>query len=80
MAYLVHMNNPLKPLGEVVRVALNDAGLSENTASKRSGIPRQTLRRRLVTGDFKYGELCEVADILNTTPEDLLAKARRSAA
>lgn len=74
------MSNPLKPLGEVVRVALNDAGLSENTASKRSGIPRQTLRRRLVTGDFKYGELCEVADILNTTPEDLLIKARGTAA
>lgn len=74
------MNTPLIHLGEVVAVALNDAGLSENTASIRSGIARQTLRRRLVTGDFKYGELCKIADLLKTTPDALVIKARQAAA
>jgi lambda repressor-like predicted transcriptional regulator len=73
------MSNPL-PLGEVVRVTLTSAGISENTASIQSGIPRQTLRRRLVTGDFKYGELQQVARVLNTTPAELLARAEGKAA
>ena len=72
--------SPLNYLGEVVTVALNDADLSENVASIRSGIPRQTLRRRLITGDFKYGELQQIAGILNTTPAELLARAERGAA
>ena len=72
--------NPLNDLAEVVRVALNDADLSENTASILSGIPRQTLRRRLVTGDFKYGELQLVAGILDTTPAALLTRAEKRAA
>lgn len=74
------MSNPLNSLAEVVRVALTDADLSENTASILSGIPRQTLRRRLVTGDFKYGELQQVAGILGTTPAELLARAEQRAA
>ena len=74
------MSNPLTPLAQVVRIALNDADLSENTASIRSGIPRQTLRRRLVTGDFKYGELQQIAGVLNTTPAELMARAEKSAA
>jgi len=74
------MSNPLTPLAQVVRLALNDADLSENTASILSGIPRQTLRRRLVTGDFKYGELQQVATILDTTPAALVALAEQAAA
>ena len=74
------MSNPLTPLAQVVRIALNDADLSENTASIRSGIPRQTLRRRLVTGDFKYGELQQIAGVLNTTPAELMARAEGRAA
>ena len=80
VVYGVHMNNPLIHLGEVVTVALNHAGLSENTASKRSGIPRQTLRRRLITGDFKHGELWQIATLLDTTPADLMARAEKRAA
>lgn len=74
------MSNPLTPLAEVVRIALNDAGISENAASIQSGIPRQTLRRRLVTGDFTYGELWKVADLLKTTPAKLQATAEKRAA
>ena len=74
------MNNPLNRLAEVVRVALNDAGYSENTASERAGISRSTLKRRLVTGDFTYGELWKVADLLNTTPAKLQALAEKDAA
>ena len=78
-ATVAHMNNPLKPLAEVVRVALNEAGHSENIASELTGIPRSTLKRRLVTGDFTYGELWKIADLLNTTPAKLNARAERAA-
>jgi len=74
------MNNPLTPLARVVNVALNDAGLSENAASERTGIPRSTLKRRLITGDFTYGELWKVADVLKTTPAKLHALAEERAA
>jgi lambda repressor-like predicted transcriptional regulator len=74
------MNNPLNTLAEVVRVALNDAGYSENTASERTGIPRSTLKRRLKTGDFTYGEMWKVADLLNTTPAKLQSRAEKRAA
>jgi lambda repressor-like predicted transcriptional regulator len=74
------MNNPLTRLAEVVNVALNDAGLSENAASKRTGIPRSTLKSRLVTGNFRYGELWAIADVLQTTPSKLQAQAEKRAA
>lgn len=74
------MNNPLTRLAEVVTVALNDAAISENAASERTGIPRSTLKRRLVTGDFTLGELCKVADLLGTTHIELQARAEKSAA
>jgi len=74
------MNNPLTPLAQVVTVALNDAGLSENTTAKRTGIPRSTLRRRLMTGDFHYEtELWPVARLLSTTPSALVALAEDAA-
>jgi predicted transcriptional regulator len=74
------MSKPTERLGEVVRTALDAAGISENTASQRSGIPRETLRRRLVTGDFKFGELHRIAEVLSTTPADLVALTREDAA
>lgn len=80
VVYVVHMDSPLTRLAAVVSVALNDAGLSENTASERAGIPRSTLKRRLVTGDFTYGELWKVADLLETTPAKLQAEAEGRAA
>lgn len=73
------MSNPL-PLGEVVRAALADAGISENAASVQSAIPRETLRRRIITGDFRYGELQKVAVVLGTTAAELLARAEERAA
>ena len=73
------MSNPL-PLGQVVRAALADAGISENAASVQSGIPRETLRRRVITGDFRYGELQKVALVLNTTAVELMARAEGRAA
>ena len=75
------MDNPLTPLAQVVRVSLKAAGISENAASTRSGIPRTTLRSRLVTGDFKYeSELWPIARLLGTTPSELQAKAEGRAA
>ena len=75
------MDTPLNPLAEVVRAALNGAGISENAASIRSGIPRTTLRSRLVTGDFKYEtELWPIARLLNTTPSKLQTLAEKRAA
>jgi lambda repressor-like predicted transcriptional regulator len=74
------MSNPLHPLAEVVGAALGAAGISQNAASIQSGIPRETLRRRLVTGDFKYGELCRIAEVLNTTPGALATEAQERAA
>jgi hypothetical protein len=61
-------------------MALTEAGLSENSAAILAGIPRQTFRRRLVTGDFTFGELGRVANILGTTASRLVALAEKSAA
>jgi lambda repressor-like predicted transcriptional regulator len=77
---VTRMSNPTAPLAEVVAAALKDAGLSDNAAATRSGIPRETLRRRLVTGDFKHGELWRIAEVLDTTPAALVAQAEKRAA
>jgi lambda repressor-like predicted transcriptional regulator len=74
------MSNPLTPLARVVAAALDDKGISVNGASIQSGIPRETLRRRLVTGDFKHGELWRIAEVLDTTPASLVAQAEKRAA
>lgn len=74
------MNTPLTRLAEVVTADLNAAGISENSASERTGIARSTLKRRLTTGDFTYGELWKIADLLQTTPAKIQARAEQVAA
>lgn len=74
------MAKPLTPLADEVRAALTAAGLSENAAAQLSAIPRTTLKRRLVVGDFTYGELWSLADILKTTPAKIVARAEKRAA
>lgn len=69
------MNTPTKALGEVVASALVEAGLTPNKAARRSGIPRSTLERRLVTGDFKYSELEQVASLLGVATSELTRRA-----
>jgi hypothetical protein len=70
-------NPPLTRLARVVVDEMSQVGLSENAVSKSTAIPRSTLKRRLLTGDFTHGELWAVARLLDTTPADLMARAEQ---
>lgn len=72
--------HPLNTLGEVVAEALRQEGISENDASLRTGISRQTLRRRLRGGGFKDTELFAVARLLELPASELVARAEQVAA
>jgi hypothetical protein len=68
---------PLTRLARVVVDEMSQAGLSENAVAQRTAIPRSTLKRRLVSGDFTHAELWAVANLLDTTPADLMARAEQ---
>ena len=74
------MSTPTLRLGEVVAEAMHKAGISENQASLRTGISRQTLRRRLAAGNFTATELATIAAVLDTRASRLFALAEEKAA
>lgn len=64
-------------VGPIVAEALAGAGLSEREAAERANIPRSTLKRHLVDGDFTVPQLIRVARVLGTRGSVLLDRAER---
>jgi hypothetical protein len=62
-------------VAEAVKQAMADANQSELSLSEASGIPRVTLRRRLLAGNFTVSELSAIARVLGTTVADLIEPA-----
>ena len=75
VAYCVHMTPP-STLAAVVTMALTEAGLSEDTAADLTSIRASKFH----TGDFTYGELWKIADLLHTTPARIQARAEQVSA
>jgi hypothetical protein len=71
------MDDRLARLAAVAASALEEVGISEHRAAELTGIPRPTLERRLVTGDFTISELAAVADVVGATMSALLARAEQ---
>lgn len=57
-----------------------DGSLKAREAQRAVKIPRNTLRRRIESGDFTVPELDKIATAAGTTSEELVAKARGAAA
>jgi DNA invertase Pin-like site-specific DNA recombinase len=74
------MSNPTPRIGEVIAEAMREAGISENEAALKTGISRQTLRRRLNAGGIKDTEIYPLAALLNTSASRLYALAEERAA
>lgn len=65
-------------LAEVVRDALHDAGIPQREASQRSGIPINTLSRRLTgKSPLTISELAELADIAGRSLTSLIAEVEQ---
>lgn len=62
-------------VAEVVIEKLREQDRTQVQLSELSGIPRTTLQRRLLDGDFTVSELSRVASVLGTTPDAILAAA-----
>lgn len=77
-ASVAHMSS--NHLGTVVSSEMAARGISENQASFDTGISRQTLRRRIASGEFTVRELHAVARILDTTAADLLQRTEGAVA
>lgn len=74
-------------LAEEVRDLLAQHGMltpdgmrSSRQAATRTGIPRSTLDRLLVSGDFTMGQLELLERAFGVKPETLVARARKRAA
>lgn len=72
-------NPPTQQLGAVIAAEMRAAGISESRAALESGISRQTLRRRLASGDFTSRELISLAAVLNVPASRLMARAESAA-
>jgi len=59
-------------LASKVRQAMKDAGISDSALARTTGIPRPTLRRKVLgERDFSFAELAQVAVALDI-PSDAL--------
>lgn len=67
-------------LAAVAAAALDEVGITERRAAELTGIPRPTLERRLVTGDFTISELAAVADVVGARMSALIARAEQVSA
>lgn len=63
-------------VAEAVTGRQREAGMPTATLAELSGIPRTTLQRRQINGDFTLLELISISPVLKTTPEALLVEAR----
>lgn len=68
-----HTDFPLR-VAQVVTEAMTAGGWSEKALAEATGIPRATLRRRLIGSPFDVAELSRIAATLGTTVSDLLGE------
>lgn len=62
----------------IILQAILDAERSQQWVADKAGIPATTLRRKLQGhGDFRIGEVANIAQALNINPADLLPRAFR---
>lgn len=65
---------------EAVRALLEERQMSELALAEATLIPRTTLKRSLDgSRAFKLDELGSIATALDTTPEQIIVRARRAA-
>lgn len=62
-------------VAQTVVSAMQADGWSEKALADATGIPRVTLRRRLVGSPFNVAELAAIAAVLNTTVTALIEDA-----
>jgi predicted transcriptional regulator len=76
-----HFTTITDSLAGVVRDGLGAANLTLRDASHATGIPLTTLHRRVKGHSaFTVAELGHIADLLQTTPSTLVARAEERAA
>lgn len=65
--------------GKQISTLIEEHGLSRNELSLRSGIPYNTLKRRLESGrGWELDELQQVAEVIGIRVTDLLSQAEES--
>lgn len=67
-------------MGSSIRHFLETAGMSQTKLSNMTGIPRNSLNRKLNGGVFDYEELDKIAHALNVPLSIIVAKAEETTA
>ena len=67
-------------MGHAIRHFLEAAGMSQTKLSNMTGIPRNSLNRKLNGGVFDYEELDKIAHALNVPLSIIVAKAEETTA
>lgn len=67
-------------MGSSIRHFLETAGMSQTKLSNMTGIPRNSLNRKLNGGVFDYEELDKIAHALNVPLSTIVAKAEETTA
>jgi hypothetical protein len=62
-------------VAEAVTELQREAHLTQAQVSDRAPMPRTTLQRRLVDGNFTVLELGLIARVFGVTPEDIVSRA-----
>lgn len=76
------MSHPLTPelLARVAREELDALSLSEREIQRRTGISRDTLDRRVSSGELRSRDLLKISDLLGIKLSTLIARAEKRAA
>jgi hypothetical protein len=67
-------------LARVAREELDAISLSEREIERRTGIPRDTLNRRITAGELRSRDLLKIAALLDIPLSKLVARAEKRAA
>lgn len=68
-------------VAQKVREAMKEADVNDSALARATGIPRPTLRRKVLgERDFTFTELVQVAIVLSIPSEELFAAASKAVA
>lgn len=80
MCHMEHTEPTSAQLGTELKLILKDADMTQDELATYSGIPRNTLNRKINGGVFGFDELTRISRVLEMPLSEIIAKAERSIA
>lgn len=78
MFHMRHKQTDFKQLGTVIAHTCKELKITQNDLSLQSGIPRNSLNRKIHGGGFTFDELIRIATVLDIPLSKLIQQAEQA--